>query len=153
MSEPLKPSLTDCPLTAYNITIKIFLTGYINLFLIHRKHFCKGEVFMLQLLLAAGTMALMISLVLYQIYKLWWLRSHGKHIIALVTSIRHETGKTAWGISRDNYYVTARWTNPRTGRTHTFWTWITNSRPGFTKGSLVPVLIDPNNPARYALEI
>jgi hypothetical protein len=108
---------------------------------------------MTQLLLAAGAMALMIAFVLYQIYTFSSLRSHGKQIIALVTSIRHETGKTAWGISRDNYYVTAKWTNPRTGRTHTFWTWIINSRPGFANGSLVPVLIDPNNPERYTLDL
>lgn len=108
---------------------------------------------MIQLLLATGTMALMLAFVLYQISQFSWLRSHGKQIIALVTSIRHETGKTAWGISRENYYVTAKWTNPRTGRAHTFWTWITNSRPEFAQGSLVPVLIDPKNPERYTLDL
>ena len=104
-------------------------------------------------LLASGTMALMISLIVFQIYKIRWLTNHGRQIIAMVTSIQHETGKTAWGISRDNYYVTATWTNPRTGRTYTFWTWIMNSSPAYTKGSLVPVLIDPNNPKRFALNL
>lgn len=107
----------------------------------------------MQLLLASGTIALMIIFVAYQIYKTRWLRYHGRQIIAMVTSIRHETGKTAWGFSRDNYYVTATWTNPRTGRRYTFWTWIMNSRPAYTQGSLVPVLIDPNNPKRYALNL
>ena len=108
---------------------------------------------MLQLLLASGTMVLMISMVVYQIYRNRELHAHGKRVIALVTSIRHETGKTKAGFERDNYYVTATWTNPRTGRTYTFWTWIMNARPTFTKGSLVPVLIDPKNPQRFALEI
>jgi hypothetical protein len=108
---------------------------------------------LLDTLFALGTMALMISLVVYQIYKIRWLTGHGRQIIAMVTSIRHETGKTAWGFSRDNYYVTATWTNPRTGRTYTFWTWIMNSSPAYRKGSLVPVLIDPNNPKRYALNL
>lgn len=108
---------------------------------------------MLQLLLASGTMALMISCVIYQIYKIKWFRYHGKRIIAMVTSIRHETGKTTGGFSRDNYYITATWTNPRTGQTYTFWTWIMNSRPSYTKGSLVPVLIDPKNPKRYTLDL
>ncbi len=103
--------------------------------------------------LVSGVMALMITFVAYQIYKIRWLKYRGRQIIAMVTSIRHETGKTAWGISRDNYYVTASWTNPRTGRTYTFWTWIMNSSPAFTKGSLVPVLIDPNNPKRFALNL
>lgn len=104
-------------------------------------------------LLALSTVALMISLVVYQNYKMTWLRHHGRQIIAMVTSIQYEMGKTAWGFSRDNYYVTATWTNPRTGRTYTFWTWIMNSSPTYTKGSLVPVLIDPNNPKRYALDL
>lgn len=73
---------------------------------------------MLQLLLASGTMALVIVLVVYQIYRIRELRYHGKRVIALVTSIRHETGKTEAGFARDNYYVTATWTNPRTGRTY-----------------------------------
>ena len=108
---------------------------------------------MMQLLLASGSIALMITFVAYQMYKIRWLQSHGRQITAMVTSIRHETGKGAWGFSRDNYYVTATWTNPRTGRTHTFWTWVMNSRPAYTKGSLVPVLIDPNHPERYALDL
>jgi hypothetical protein len=95
----------------------------------------------------------MIAFIAYQIYKLWWLRSRGRQIIAMVTSIRQETGKTAWGFSRDNYYVTATWTNPRTGRTHTFWTWVMHSCPAYKQGSLVPVLIDPNNPKRFVLDL
>ena len=108
---------------------------------------------LLDLLLAVGTVALMIAFVVYQIYNLRWLQHHGRQISAMVTSIRPETGKTAWGFSRDNYSVTAIWTNPRTGRTYTFWTWTMNSRPAYTKGSLVPVLIDPKNPKRFALNL
>ncbi len=108
---------------------------------------------MLQLLLASATMALMIALVVYQVHKIRWLPDHGRQVVAVVTSIRHETGKTAWGFPRDNYYVTAIWTNPRTGRTYTFWTWIMNSCPPFVKGSLIPVTIDPQNPNRYTLNL
>jgi hypothetical protein len=78
---------------------------------------------MMQLLLALGTIVLMIAFIAYQIYKIRWLRSHGRQIIAVVTSIRQETGKTTWGMARDTYYVTATWTNPCNGRRHTFWTW------------------------------
>ena len=108
---------------------------------------------MMQLLLASGTIVLMIAFIAYQIYKIRWLRSHGRQIIVVVTSIRQETGKTAWGIARDTYYVTATWTNPSNGRRHTFWTWAMRSRPLFTQGSLVPVVIDPNNPKRYVLDL
>jgi hypothetical protein len=113
--------------------------------------FLQGEDFMMQallldMLLALGTMALLISLVVYQIYQIRWLPSHGRQIIAMVTSIRHETGKTKLGFSRNNSYLMATWTHPRTGRTYTFWTWIMNSSPVYAKGDLVPVWIDPNDP-------
>ena len=108
---------------------------------------------MIQILLAAGMIALIITFVAYQMYKISRLRSHGRQIVAKVTSIRHETGKTAWGLSRDNYYVTAAWTNPRTGRTHTYWTWVMNSHPEYRQGILVPVLFDPNHPERYILDL
>jgi uncharacterized protein DUF3592 len=104
-------------------------------------------------LLVLATLALISTFVVYQVYRFRWLTSRGRQISAMVTSIRHETGKSAWGISSDNYYLTATWTDPRTGRTYTFWTWIMNSKPTFTKGSLVPVLIDPKNPKRFALNL
>jgi hypothetical protein len=107
---------------------------------------------MIQFLVVLGAMSLMISLVVYQIYQARWLTHHGRQVIAIVTSIRQETGKSAWGFSRQNYYVTAAWTNPRTGRRYTFWTWIM-SRPAFTQGSLIPVLIDPRHPECYAVNL
>jgi hypothetical protein len=108
---------------------------------------------LLDTFLAVGVLALVSAFVIYQVFRFRWLTSHGRQISAIVTSIRHETGKTAWGIARDNYYLTAKWTNPRTGRTYTFWTWIMNSTPPYTKGSLVPVLIDPKNPNRFSLNL
>src|SRR5438105_2597685 len=108
---------------------------------------------LLDMLLALATIALMVLFVTYQIYKIRWLSGRGRQIIAVVTSIRRETGKTAWGVSRDNYYLTATWTSPRTGQTYTFWAWSLDARPTYTKGSLIPVLIDPNNPKRYALNL
>ena len=62
---------------------------------------------LLDTLLAVGALALISVFVIYQVYRFRRLTSHGRQISALVTSIRHETGKTAWGISRDNYYLTA----------------------------------------------
>jgi len=108
---------------------------------------------LLDTLLVFATLALTSVFVVYQVYQFRRLTSHGRPISAMVTSIRHETGKTAWGLSRDNYYLTATWTHPRTGRTYTFWTWIMNSKPAYTKGSLVPVLIDPKNPKRFVLNL
>ena len=106
---------------------------------------------MIQILLTAGLLILMAALVAYQIYQARWLAHHGRQISAVVTSIKQETGKSLWGFERENYYVTAAWTNPRTGKRHTFWTWIMSNRPSYTKGSLIPVLIDPGNPECYTL--
>ncbi len=108
---------------------------------------------MIQLLFVIATIILMMLFVLYQAHKIRWLHGHGRQVTAVVTSIQHETGKTAWGFTRDNYYVTATWTNPRNGRTYTFWTWRINSRPAYKSGSLIPVLIDPGNPQHYVLEV
>jgi hypothetical protein len=102
--------------------------------------------------LVAANLALIMVFVAYQIQKIGWLKRHGRPIVALVTSIRHETGKKPAGFLRNNYYVTATWTDPHSGRTYTFWTWVMNSCPGYTQGSLVPVLIDPNNPKRYTMD-
>ena len=109
------------------------------------------QILQLDIALATGTIALLLALIIYQIHKIRWLSLHGQQITAKVTSIRHETGKTAWGFPRDNYYLTATWTNPRTGRTYMFWKWIINTRPAYTQGSLIAVLIDPANPKRYEI--
>jgi hypothetical protein len=108
---------------------------------------------LLDTLLAALALALISVFVVYKVYQFRSLTSHGRQISAIVTSIKHETGKTAWGISRDAYYLSAKWTNPRTGRTYTFWTWIMNCAPSYTIGSLVPVLIDPENPNRFVVDL
>ena len=74
--------------------------------------------FVLDTLLVMGALALISTFVVYQVSQFRWLTSHGRQINAVVTSIRHETGKANWGISRDHYYLTATWTHPRTGRTY-----------------------------------
>lgn len=106
----------------------------------------------LDLLLVGCILILIVAFVFYQIQKLVWLKRHGKRIVATVTSIRPEKGKTQFGSPRENYYVTARWTSPRTGRTYTFWTWIMGTRPAYTQGSLVSILVDPSNPKRYLMD-
>jgi heme/copper-type cytochrome/quinol oxidase subunit 3 len=50
---------------------------------------------LLDTLLVLGSLALIIAFVVYQVYQFRSLASHGRQISAMVTSIRHETGKTA----------------------------------------------------------
>jgi hypothetical protein len=107
----------------------------------------------IDILLAVSTLVLTLIFIGYQVQQFAWIRHHGKRISAMVTSIRHETGKTQAGFERDNYYVSATWTHPRTGKTYTFWTWAMNHRPDCWQGSLISVLIDPVNPRRYILDL
>lgn len=112
-----------------------------------------NHMLLLNIFLLLSVVALAVAFIIYQIRQVGWLRHHGKRVVALVTSIHHEVGKTQAGFARDNYYLTATWTNPRTGRTHTFWTWIMNHAPEYMQGSLVPVLIDPKDPEHYLMEL
>lgn len=111
------------------------------------------QALLLDIVLVVCTLALIVAFVLHQIRTLSWLKQHGRRIVATVISIRHETGKARAGSVHEHYYVTARWTNPLTGRTYTFWTWIMDSCPGYTQGSLVSILVDPSNPKRYIMEL
>ncbi|HKF37513.1 MAG TPA: DUF3592 domain-containing protein [Ktedonobacteraceae bacterium] len=108
------------------------------------------NIFLADILLVTGTLVLIVAFITYQILKIEQLKQHGRRIIATITSIRYEPGKS-FGLTRDNYYVTAKWTNPRTGSSYTFWTWIVNARLNYRQGDLVPVLIDPNHPQRYTM--
>jgi hypothetical protein len=107
----------------------------------------------LGLFLVGCVLFLFVAFVLYQLRTLVWLKRHGRRIVATITSIRRERGKASFGPPHENYAVTAKWTNPRTGRTYTFWTWIIDARPAYTQGSLVSILIDPSNPKRYIMEL
>ena len=104
-------------------------------------------------LLSLGTVALFVSFIVTQAQRIKRLREHGQRIIALVTRVRHETGKSRLGFACDNYYLTARWTDPRSGKTTIFDTWTKDRPPTYREGDLVPVLIDPCHPERYEVEM
>ena len=70
------------------------------------------------MVIVKGTLVLIMVFIACQKIIIEWLKRHGRPIVAMVTSIRHATGKTLAGYSRDNYDVTARWTHPRTRRTY-----------------------------------
>lgn len=67
---------------------------------------------LLDALLAACTVVLIILWVLYQCYTFSWLGKHGKPVTALVTQV----GSAKVG----HTFVTAKWTDLRTGRAYTF---------------------------------
>ena len=88
-----------------------------------------SQTMLLDLMIAVGTILLLLGFVIYQVRKDSWVTHHGRRVVATITSIRHEMGETQQGWTRDNYYVTAQWTSPQTGKTYTFWTWICGDAP------------------------
>src|SRR5690348_15597807 len=77
----------------------------------------------------------------------------GRRIIATITDIRYGIGPSPTKFSQDHPYVTAQWTDPHTGHSYTFWQLASENKPYFSIGTLVPVLIDPNHPKFYQMEI
>lgn len=104
-------------------------------------------------LLSLGTVAIFVSFIFAQAHRIKWLHEHGQRIIALVTRVHHETNQNRLGFACDNYYLTAKWTDPRSGKTTLFDTWTKDRPPVYKVGDLVPVLIDPCHPGRYEVEI
>lgn len=112
-----------------------------------------NQTMFLDLVLAVGTMLLLLGFVIYQVQKNYWVTHHGRRIIATITSMQRKVDKSRLGWTHENYYVTAQWTSPQTGKTYTFWTWKLDQRPTYQPGNLVPVLIDPHNPNQYVIEL
>ncbi len=110
-------------------------------------------IILIDLLLTAVTLALIIAVFLYQEWEMNWVRHHGRRIIATITEIRYGIGKSPTRFSQEHPYVTAKWTDPRTGRTYTYWKLATENKPFYRIGNLVPVLIDPKHPNHYEMEV
>ncbi len=87
------------------------------------------------------------------IRKAHWIEKRGERIVAKVTSVQHDKKRTSTGAMHNFYTVTAVWTNPRTGHTHTFWKYFFDEDSDKSISSLVPVIIDPRNPNRYEIQI
>jgi hypothetical protein len=96
------------------------------------------------------------------------LRRSGTRVAATVTNIVHErvqsvagrppdptTGAPAAPQYRDDWFVEAAWQNPATGATHQFKSERLSRHDAerYSAGSPITVLIDPNNPASYYVEI
>jgi hypothetical protein len=87
------------------------------------------------------------------------LRQRGTHITATVIEVKE---KTEYTISMDvgptfpytSYALRARWTDPQTGEVHLFMSeWLGSKPAKYTRGSPISILIDPNDPGRYHMEL
>jgi len=94
-----------------------------------------------------------------------WLKKNGTRIVATVADIKRKTGSrqvsystgtgTQYRTETYTYYVvTAHWVNPYTQSAHTFHSSNLHSYPRrYSNGSPINVLIDPQNPGRYLVEV
>jgi hypothetical protein len=105
------------------------------------------------ILVVAITMAFFMAIFFYMGWEFNRVHHHGRRIIATITDIRYGIGPSPTKFSQDHPYVTAQWTDPGTGQSFTFWQLASENKPYFRIGTLVPVLIDPNHPKFYQMEI
>lgn len=82
-----------------------------------------------------------------------WIETRGEHIVAQVTSVKHDRKRASTGATHHFYTITATWTHPATGQTYIFWKYFFDEDPDKVINSLVPVIIDPRNPRRYEIQI
>lgn len=107
----------------------------------------------LNLFIAITFVLIIIAAIIFSIARLGSLRSRGKQITALVTSVQHAKGTAIWGPSQDHYFVTAVWADLHSGKKYTFEAWSVDIHAVPIKGSLVFVLIDPRNPRNYLFHL
>lgn len=71
-----------------------------------------------------------------------------RHIVATITQVQVEAGGlSSWWV------VTAQWFDPRTGQTISFRSSHLTFPPRQHVGEAIAVDVDPNNPARYRMEL
>lgn len=87
------------------------------------------------------------------------LQQRGIHIMATVIAVEERTScntsvEVYPSFPNTRYAVRAKWRDPRTGEVYIFTSAWLSSRPEmYTEGSPISVLIDPNDPRRYHVEV
>ena len=105
------------------------------------------------LLIIAALLGLLIAAIAYIGWEFNRLRHHGRRIIATITDISYGVGNSDSQFSHDHPYVTAKWTDPATGHSYTFWQLAVGNKPFYKIGSLIPVLVDPKHPTFYEMQL
>ncbi len=108
---------------------------------------------LVDLLVISALIGLIIAVISYMGWEFNKLHHHGRRIIATITDIRYGMGNSDTPFSQSHPYVTAKWTDPNTGRSYTFWQLATENKPFYKVGNLVPILIDPKHPTFYEMQI
>jgi Protein of unknown function (DUF3592) len=85
------------------------------------------------------------------------LQERGRRLIAVVTAVERECeerGNPEVPRIDYAYYIEAEWTDPRTGNTYRFRSdRLASSPKEYPPGAFINVLVDPEDPTRYVLEL
>jgi hypothetical protein len=85
------------------------------------------------------------------------LQKRGRRLIAIVTAVeqvREERGNPEIPRIDYAYYIEAEWTDPQTGNTYQFRSdRLASSPKEYSPGTFISVLIDPEQPTHYVLEL
>ena len=112
-----------------------------------------GRSILVDLLVIATLFGFIVAVLSYMGWEFNKLHHHGRRIIATITDISYGLESSDSQFSKSHPYVTAKWTDPDTGRSYTFWQLATENKPFYKKGNLVPILIDPKHPSFYQMQI
>jgi hypothetical protein len=85
-----------------------------------------------------------------------YLSRKGKRVVAIVTAIRQEMeerGPAQFPRINYCYYIEAEWTDIHTWITYTFRSKRLNSKPREVPGNVLSVLVDPEKPSNYYMEL
>jgi Protein of unknown function (DUF3592) len=109
------------------------------------------------ILMLLAAICLIVLLIKYRKAKVRTLQKRGRRLIAIVTAVeqeREERGNPEVPRIDYAYYIEAEWTDPRTGITYQFRSdRLASSPKEYSPGAFVSVLVDPEQPTRYVLEL
>jgi len=107
----------------------------------------KNIIELIIIIVAGCTLLWAIATVFRYIWMRNWLRVHGERISATISSVRKGRARSGY-----RYYLTARWSDPHTDKEYLFFGSISSQAfLSYKEGQTVPVLIDPQDPARHYL--
>ena len=112
-----------------------------------------NSIIPIDVLVLMALFGLVIAALSYMGWKFNHLHCYGRRIIATITDIRYGIGNSDFQFSHDHPYVTAKWTDPMTGHSYTFWQLAAENKPFYKIGNFVPILIDPKHPTFYEMQI
>ena len=112
-----------------------------------------GRSIIIDLLVIAALLGLLIAVLSYIGWKFNRIHRCGRRIIATITDISYGLENSDSQFAHDHPYITAKWTDPSTGHTYTFWQLAEGNKPFYRIGNLVPILIDPKHPNFYEMQI